>query len=292
MFQLINKIYGCKWAMDEMSLTNLCNTVESMRSMRVGGVKGFLMGNPLLIQKQENILDPIITSQNNEVDSDNNIAIIRVSGILTKGGGAGLSDMEMAMGFTNIDDVYNALQDCADDPTISAIVLAFASPGGETCGIVETGRLISEIDANVKPVYGWTEQQASSAAYWLISQCRKIGMTESANVGSVGVYMVVPDLSEKYEKEGINFQVISSGKYKLMGHDHKPLNEDEEKILTKDVIDQHQKFKDVIKDKRKNISDDDLNASLSHEGPVALQKGFVDSVQDNLADYLAEVITR
>src|SRR5205807_410377 len=96
-------------------------------------------------------------------------------------------------------------------------------PGGETVGIEELGRKIVDIDENVKPVYVWTESQMASAAYWIGSQGRKLGMTPSSAVGSVGVYLLVLDATRQMEDQGLKIEAFSSGKYKMMGHEFRKL---------------------------------------------------------------------
>ena len=64
-------------------------------------------------------------------------------------------------------------------------------------------------------------------SYWLGSQCRSIGMLHSAQVGGIGVYIPVEDATKKMELEGVKIVPISSGKYKLLGHEFHALTEEE-----------------------------------------------------------------
>jgi len=214
---------------------------------------------------------------------DGPVAVISVSGVLSKG----VSQLEeLLCNMTDVDAISDALDEAASDPSISHIVLSFASPGGETTGIEELARKISDIDTNIKPVLGWTEIQACSAAYWLISQCRTIGMTPSSQVGSVGVYTVVTDQTKALEQAGITIEAFYSGDMKLMGHEWHTLTKDEREWINTDVKKQHQKFKDVISSKRPQINVSDFEG-LAFEGAMALDKGFVDSLHDSLNEFLA-----
>ena len=273
---IINKLYASKWAMEKKSFCSFYDTIESIRNLRTGGLKGLIMGEPILT-KQE-------TPSEIEV-GEGDIAVINVSGILTKSP----STMEQELlGLVNIDDISYALDDAASDPSVNKIVLCFASPGGETTGIAELGRKIKNIDENIKPIYSWTEVQMCSAAAWLGSQSRKIGMTESSNIGSCGVYMIIPNAEDKYKQEGIDMQVISSGKWKMIGHDMKPLTDEEKAYLQKSVNDQHDDFKTVIKANRPNIQDDALEGK-SYEGIEAKELGWCDEVCDSLEEFLTKI---
>ena len=55
---------------------------------------------------------------------------------------------------------------------------------------------------------------AASAAYWLASQSEKVYAGPMDVVGSIGVYMVIMDDSERMEKAGVKFHLITTGEYK------------------------------------------------------------------------------
>ena len=215
--------------------------------------------------------------------NDIGTAVICVDGVLVKG----CSEEEQEeFGLCNIDDISTMLDEALDDNTVSEIVMVFNSPGGETTGIEELGRKIAYIDT-IKPVWGWTETRACSAAYWLLSQCRAIGMTPSSEVGSVGVYCLIEDITKALETSGVKIEAISSGKFKLMGHGFHTLTDDERGIIQNDVTDTHNKFKNAVKSKR-TIKDEDMEG-LTYNGDTALANGYADYVGDEFTDYLTTV---
>lgn len=213
------------------------------------------------------------------------LAIISINGILMKGVSP---DEEDLLGLVNTDFVGCAIDDALADESVSAIVLHIASPGGSTVGIEELGRKILAAD-KVKPVYAWTEQCCNSAAYWLASQARIIGMTPSSNVGGVGVYTLIEDCSKAMEMEGVNIQAMASGEYKLMGHPFRPLTTEERALLQADVEKQHAKFKATILAKR-NIDEANLEG-LSYEGEDALKFNLTDVVVDSFNEFLTTTQT-
>ena len=240
-----------------------------------------------LMNGQSNPLPPTYGEDANNSDfvigADENsdfIAIIPINGILMKGCS---ETEEMMLGLCNTDKISDAIDDAIEDPNVTEIVLHFNSPGGSTVGIEELGRKIRKADS-IKPIIAFTETTCASAAYWLASQARIIGMTPSATIGNVGVYALIEDTSKQMEMQGVNIQAIYSGKYKLMGHPFQPLTEEETKILQDDVIKQHNKFKAVIKSNR-DIDDANLEG-LSYEGEDALKYNFVDYVVDSFEEFL------
>jgi signal peptide peptidase SppA len=212
--------------------------------------------------------------------------VIKISGVLSKG----ISELEeVLLGLADVDEIMYALDKAAADTNVKNIVLAFSSPGGETLGIEELGRRIKAIDENVKPVFGWTESQATSAAYWLLSQTRTVGMIPSSQVGGVGVYSLVLNATGQMKADGIEVEVFSAGEYKMMGHEFRTLSDAERAIIQADVDKQFQAFKEVVQAKRTRVNSDDLNG-LSFEGRDALSKGFCDVLHDDFIEFLTETV--
>jgi signal peptide peptidase SppA len=222
---------------------------------------------------------------NNISDVNGNISIIPIYGII----GKNVGEIGELVGMIDADSIYDCINDAATDPMVKYIVLDIASAGGETTMVEEIGRRIVEIDTTIKPIYAFTSDQMDSAAYWIGSQARKIGMINSAQIGGVGVYILISNETKKLEQEGIKIEAISSGKYKLLGHEWRSLTDEEREILQIDVNNQHDKFRTVIKSRRPSIKDENLEG-LSYGGEDALKFGFVDIVCDNLEEFIAHIM--
>ena len=272
------KLAQNKWMLPPVYHTQLCRLVSSYME----GDLGYQPDNGMPPNTEAPHNHPFETDDTEVVDAT---AIIKVCGVLSKG----VTEIEEIMlGLADVDEVSYALDQAAEDPSIKEIVLAFSSPGGETLGIEELGRKIEAIDANVKPIYGWTESMATSAAYWLVSQTRRIGMIPSSQIGGVGVYSLVLNITDAMKQQGNSIEIFSSGKYKMMGHEFRNLTDAERKIIQEDVDKQHQEFNQVVLSKRPQINKDDLEG-LSYEGRDALSKGFCDVLCDSFEEYLAKV---
>lgn len=215
-------------------------------------------------------------------DQAGDTALIHINGAIAKDIG---HEAEILLGMCDINWVDKMLTDLSTDPNIKQIVLCFNSPGGTVTGVEELGRKIVDIDTNVKPIYAFCGNQMDSAAYWLGSQCRKIGMLNSAQIGGIGVYIPVVDSTEKMKKDGVKIIPISSGKYKLLGHEFHKLTEEEIQILTDDVQKQHEMFRNVIKARRPSASSDAMEG-LSYSGQDAISHGLADVLVDSLEEYL------
>jgi ClpP class serine protease len=118
----------------------------------------------------------------------------------------------------------------------------------------------------------------------LLSQCRKSGITPSANLGSIGVYSIIEDYTKALEQQGIKKEAIFSGKFKLLGADFRAITDEERAILQEDINLSHNKFKQAILSKR-NVKDEYMQG-LMYEGDLAKEANLTDVVVYNLNEFL------
>lgn len=129
---------------------------------------------------------------------------------------------------TNPEAIENSLRQAEEDPTVSAIVLEINSPGGSP---VASEEIMSEVKNCTKPVVVWISDEGASGAYLVASSADKIVASPSSIVGSIGVILSLTDLSELYQKIGVNKYSIKAGEYKDMGADYRNLTAEEQKML-------------------------------------------------------------
>ena len=163
-----------------------------------------------------------------EVIKQNGIAIIEICGTLTKY----QEWYDEWCGFVSARAIEAALERAAEDPSVFAIVLEIDSPGGMVAGTTELAKMIAHVDQNVKPVYAIVSDMCASGGYWLASQCRKRFANDVATVGSIGVYVCWPDLTDYWAEIGVTWNLISTGRYKGLGADYK---------VTEDLKEQEQR---------------------------------------------------
>ena len=141
------------------------------------------------------------------VGQNGSVAVITVSGAMTKKGSS------MSQGGSTLRARY-ALKQAARDSGVDSIILRVDSPGGTVSGTADLAADIARINQN-KPIFGYVEDLAASAAYWAISQCSAVyANSETAQIGSIGTFLGLFDLSGKAEKEGIKPVVIKTGEFK------------------------------------------------------------------------------
>lgn len=101
------------------------------------------------------------------------------------------------------------------DPDVKHIILRVDSPGGTVSGMME---LAADVAATQTPLTGFVEDLAASAGFWAIANAdRIVANTPIANVGSIGVFMLVQDSSKMAEDVGIKVHILKTGEFKGAG---------------------------------------------------------------------------
>ena len=92
------------------------------------------------------------------------------------------------------------LEQLEADDSVKVVVLDINSPGGDVSGLFD---LCEQIQSYEKPIYSYTSGNLASAAYTIAAATDGIYAQESANIGSVGVFLAFYDDSERLQKQGI-----------------------------------------------------------------------------------------
>lgn len=115
------------------------------------------------------------------------------------------------------------MTELANDPTIGTILLHVNSPGGSVVGTKEAADAVYAARQR-KRVIALVDPLAASAAYYIAAQATEIACLPSGEVGSIGVYMMHLDLSERLRMDGVKPTFIFAGKHKVDGNPFEPLS--------------------------------------------------------------------
>lgn len=201
-----------------------------------------------------------------------NVAVIGIDGTITKYGSS-LS----AAGSTLY--AQQRLRAAAKDPDITGILLHIESPGGTVAGVHELAQEVVTSKAQ-KPVWTYFEDIGASAAYWIGSQADMIYANEMANVGSIGVYMVVEDLSQLASDTGIKVHVIRNGDFKGAGTPGTEITDEQLANWQRGVDAIAGKFHGAVMSAR-GFTAEQMQALADgrvHMAEDALQLGLIDSI--------------
>jgi signal peptide peptidase SppA len=207
-------------------------------------------------------------------------AIIPVNGVVVRG----VSMAEKVNGIVTVEDLEKDIRFAIGSGEVKRVVLDIDSPGGMYNGTPEIADLIAEL-AEVKPMAAFTNGLMASAAYWIGATSGRVYMSKSADVGSVGVVMMWPDVSKAMEGRGVKIKVFSSGAFKGMTPDVE-LTESQESYLQDKVEKLANEFYSQIKRVRAGV-DESAFDGRTFQAEEAMELGLI----DGLARNVEEVIT-
>jgi signal peptide peptidase SppA len=191
--------------------------------------------------------------------------------------GKGLSPLEKMMGAVDVNDLSVTLDQMAADPAVEKVALHVSSPGGTVTGVEE---LANKVRGLGKPTMAYTDSEMASAAYWIASAADRVVASPSSTVGSIGVYLAVPDFSKAAEMAGIKMVVIKSGKFKGAGIEGTSLSEDQIANLQESVDSIHADFKAAVNMKRKMVRAEAMEGQ-TFSGKQAAAQGLVTGLADS-----------
>jgi signal peptide peptidase SppA len=209
------------------------------------------------------------------------VGVIPIAGPI----GKGVSPLERLMGVADVNEISATVDAMAADPAVEKIAFNISSPGGTVTGVEELANKIRDLG---KPTMAYTDSEMASAAYWLGSQADRVVASPSATVGSVGVYMAIPDMSKLYESQGVRMVVIKSSGSPLKGAgiEGTSLSDEQMADLQASVDGIHEDFKAAIRAKRKMVADSALRGQV-FSGKQAAAHGLVTGLADSFSKALA-----
>lgn len=203
------------------------------------------------------------------------VAEIPILGVLTPRA----SLLDQSSGMTSPESIGARFDAALADPAVSTVLLDVNSPGGSIQGIPE---LAAKIRASEKPVVAHVNYIAASAAYWLAAQADEVIVSQSGEVGSIGVYAMHEDWTAAAEKEGVKVSLISAGKYKTEGSRFAPFSDEARAALQQQVDEAYGMFTGDVA-KGRGVSRAVASGPKFGEGRIvmaqdALAAGMVDRI--------------
>jgi serine protease SohB len=138
------------------------------------------------------------------------------------------------------------------------------------------------------PLLVSVDKVAASGGYLMACVANKIIAAPFAILGSIGVIAQLPNFNRMMDEHGIDFEMITAGKYKrhvtIFGK-----NTDEDRAKLKDELeDIHTLFKDVVGRYRENMDLEKVTTGEHWYGTRALELGLVDELKTS-DELLAEL---
>jgi ClpP class serine protease len=157
------------------------------------------------------LLDDLMIGRPAPTIDDHGVGHLHVTGAI----GVGFSKLEKTCGNTDTGDLVQEARD-----TIKAgarkLMMYFDSPGGMAGGTPEAADELANLDV---PWFAYVGPgcMSCSASYWLSVGADRIYASETAEVGSIGVYMPWVDRTAAYEERGMKVELIKNKEGDLKG---------------------------------------------------------------------------
>ncbi len=133
------------------------------------------------------------------------------------------------------------LKELTNDPRVDSVVVKVDSRGGDA-GVAEVLSEGIKILSEKKNVYAFISSIGASGGYLIPIFANKIFATPFSAVGSIGVFLIKPNVSRLANKLGIKTHHISEGKFSNIFSPFKKLTPAEREILQKFTEDEHEEF--------------------------------------------------
>ena len=147
------------------------------------------------------------------------------------------------------------LRDVAESPA-SAVVLRIDSPGGTTEGSEALYEEIRRLAAR-KPVVAVVGTMAASGAYIAAIGADRIFVRGNSIVGSIGVLLQFPNVSELMDKVGVKLESIKSSPLKAAPNGFEPTSDAARDAMAALIADSFAWFKDLVRERRA-MTDEEL----------------------------------
>lgn len=171
------------------------------------------------------------------------------------------------------------LEAVGKDSRVAGVVLAVDSPGGTTTGseaVYEAARRLS----GQKPLVAVVGGLAASGGYIVAMGAERIVARETALVGSIGVLVQYPDLTQLLDNLGVRMESVKSSPLKASPNPFEPTTPEARAALQSVVADSHEWFRRLVRTRR-NLTQPELEAVADgrvHTGRQAQGLKLIDQI--------------
>lgn len=179
----------------------------------------------------------------------------------------------------NDEDLLAMLDTIAERDTVEAVIVHIDSPGGTAVGGEAHYFALRKI-AEAKPLVAQVETLAASAGYMIAAAADHIVARNTSIVGSIGVIVTAPNVSELLDRVGVEVREIKSTPLKA---EPSPFNEVEPQdvaMMRAMVLDSYEWFATLVAERRGY--EPDALATVADgsvfSGRQSLENGLVDAI--------------
>ena len=167
------------------------------------------------------------------------------------------------------------------DPLVKAVILRINSPGGTVVASELMHDEITHFKKSGKPVVAVMMDVAASGGYYIACACDEIMAQPSTITGSIGVIMLMFDLTGTMTMIGVKSDAITSGLHKDSGSPFRPMRPEERQLFENVVKDMYDRFVKVVDEGRPAL--DEAKVRSLADGRIytanqAVELGLIDRI--------------
>ena len=144
---------------------------------------------------------------------------------------------------TESEKIISQIHQHRDNASVKALVLRIDSPGG---GVAPVQEIFGELKKLDKPIVASMGNAAASGGYYLACAAEQIYANPGTLTGSIGAVMQFVKLKDLYQKIGVEYRVVKSGKHKDIGNPQREMTIEEQELLQATIDDVRSQFIDAI----------------------------------------------
>lgn len=205
------------------------------------------------------------------------IALIDVTGTIQNGSSFQL----FGQGENPVSVLLEQLDKARSDPMVKAVILRINSPGGTVVASELMHDEITHFKESGKPVVAVMMDVAASGGYYIACACDEIVAQPSTITGSIGVIMLMFDVSGTMTMIGVKSDAITSGLHKDSGSPFRPMRPEERQLFEEVVKDMYGRFVKVVDAGRPGL--DEAKVRSLADGRIytagqAVELGLIDRI--------------
>lgn len=220
-----------------LATAHLANLIESFLAPRVLGQINGQTSTDEQISAQDVAPIPLGDPEKGE-----RLVVIPVHGILVPRRGTITDTCAEVMSYELL---RSQLQKALNDESVLEIVLDINSGGGTAQAAFECAEFIYQA-RSVKPIRAIINFNAYSGAYLIAAACTEIIISDTAGVGSIGVYQKRLDMTKAYDAAGFKVHTFHRGATKVYFHPDVEMSDEERAHTEKNIELTYQKFVGAI----------------------------------------------
>tara|TARA_B100001765_G_scaffold212504_1_gene176759 strand:+ start:651 stop:1541 length:891 start_codon:yes stop_codon:yes gene_type:complete len=201
------------------------------------------------------------------------------TGFSSDGVGKKVGIVHISGPIVSAESIVKQLEKISNRKDVAAIVVRIDSPGGLVAPTQEIYEKIKSIKGE-KPIVSSMGSVAASGGYYVALGSDSIMANPGTILGSIGVVLNYPVMTELLDKVGIEFETVKSGELKDVGSYSRAVTKADRSHLNEMVSDMYSQFVRAVSQNRAMTEEDviQLADGRVYTGKQSIKLGLIDAI--------------